>query len=99
MIGSIAEKGKKLTLPTRNVELFIACIYTVIHKSSRQVSMTLGMQLKIQNEESSLQIWHVESSLCAAVATGFLWVIHVLHFCRRCSMNFEGGVSQDHSHP
>ena len=51
----------------------------------------LGMQMKIHNDESSLQIWHVESSLCAAVATGFLWVIHVLLFCRRCSMNLEGG--------
>ena len=51
----------------------------------------LGMQLKIQNDESSLQIWHVESSSCAAVASGFLWLIQVLHFCRRGSMNLEGG--------
>ena len=81
------ETKKKVKLKFEKME-----IITVTHKSSWSVSMKpLGMQLKIQNDESSLQNWHVESSSCAAVASGFMWVIHVLHFCRRCSMNLEGG--------
>ena len=60
----------------RLIELYLLGQFdTVAHKSSWPVvSMKpLDMQLKIQNDESSLQIWHAKSSSsCVAVAIGLL---------------------------